>query len=1012
MPKTKVINVTPPLLGLLEGTAYSAFPEGGIVQGNNVRAYDAISGRARIGSRPGSTKFISEAINGTNSIQAMTKVVRAIGPTVTDGPGADETLNPTGGPGDDIGDGWFAVTNIAENTNAAIVVLDASTASLNASDQILYTHAGSINGETAGIASKYPTKNRATAVISALPQSSTSGFDDDLPNNGITRTGVYIRADKFHSEFIAAYLIHTTTGGATNFVTPVIVKFSSGLATNLWTGSEVELSGSGTPEDCTIRLEEPTTDSLELTISWPGAGPAAANIDISKTLTSAGGGGELNSPSNVHAGVGHFLGRIGRTRLFETLSVQRQTVQDSFTTIHQVDGSDTNPLPSPDRYYFPDGFTSVHYNVPTAPVLTVGPQDISSEPDGAYIDTSNNITSTRVLSAGNSYFIPTSQSGRPGLRVKIGDIAPNGQDRLGYFFRVSADRQSYILLDISVGRPSSTPGSRTGSISSFTLTKVIDGTPTTIANNTTLGWTNADWGLRTDDFVFVRETGSLTAPNIKVTVSGVTLIDYDIDPADILDTELLTSGVPNATVGFGGAGTNNQDVQQVQWVDAGLNTDGGEEADSASSVETSLIVVSGGTVKRIANGVITAPTGGSEVLSAQDNRVYLQPGFNRVFMADGDTLQDYDLSTNAVTTWAAATAAAPGARLLALYRGRLVLAGFVADAHNWVMSRGGDPDDFNESPATISSLDPVSGNNSVAGLVGDIITALIPISDDAMIFGGDSTIWQLTGDPAEGGAIDLVSDQTGIAFGRAWAKDPDNNVYFLGVDGIYMLQLGPNPQHVAHPTSLTRTRLDSRFKRVNLSENRVYLEWDFLRHGLMVQITNGDGVSNNEGFFWDKRTDSWWREVFPSSQGPASMYGFDGESEDDKEFLLGGRDSFIRKLDDSATTDDGDSFISSCRFPPMHVPGSQTDVILDEVIPVLGSSSSAVTLNVFTGRTPEEASTKAAPSVARTLMAGRSNSMRQRLRASAICLELSSSDQWAFESLGVSVTAGGRGRKV
>src|SRR6202020_709199 len=102
------------------------------------------------------------------------------------------------------------------------------------------------------------------------------------------------------------------------------------------------------------------------------------------------------------------------------------------------------------------------------------------------------------------------------------------------------------------------------------------------------------------------------------------------------------------------------------------------------------------------------------------------------------------------------------------------------------------------NPVPYVATAAVAGNNSTVGVVGDVVTALIPYSDDLLIFGGDHTIYIMTGDPAAGGQIDLVSDAIGMAFGIPWCKDPYGTVYFFSNrTGIYTLVPGQAPVRIS-----------------------------------------------------------------------------------------------------------------------------------------------------------------------------------------------------------------------
>jgi hypothetical protein len=436
-----------------------------------------------------------------------------------------------------------------------------------------------------------------------------------------------------------------------------------------------------------------------------------------------------------------------------------------------------------------------------------------------------------------------------------------------------------------------------------------------------------------------------------------------------------------------------------------------EEGRTATTRETSLVVVSGGTVKKIAGTAISTPTDGGSALTEEYGRIAVQNAYNKVFMVDGTDSKVFDLATNAVSDWTADYGTLQtGSRLICLYRGRIVISGVVSDPNNWFMSRVGDPFDWDYSPADTAATDPVAGNNSQAGYVGDIVTALIPLNDDVMLFGGDSTIWQMTGDPAAGGAIDLVSDQTGIAFGRSWAKDPSNTLYFMGIDGIYRMVVGEQP------LSLTQGRLDVDFQDIDLASNRVQLAWDFVRKQLWVVVAPVTNLSTDTTtvYVWDQRTDSWWQDSYPASMGPAVVYGYDAEQADDKSFLVGCRDGYLRRVDDSAADDDGTEVTNRVRFDTILSDNPADQIKLTEINAAMGEGSGDVDLKVYAGQTAEQLADADTPRFKRVVKSGRNGAIHQRVQAPAIAVELGQTagqSRWALERLGVNVRATGRARR-
>jgi len=198
----------------------------------------------------------------------------------------------------------------------------------------------------------------------------------------------------------------------------------------------------------------------------------------------------------------------------------------------------------------------------------------------------------------------------------------------------------------------------------------------------------------------------------------------------------------------------------------GIRTERGVTTDPLSTREASLIIVAGGTIKKLLGSTLSTPTDGSAALTTEPYRINAAQNFQNIFYVDGTDSKYYDLVADKVKDWA--TDITNGSlptlcRLIARYRGRMVLSGKVSDPSNWFMSKAGNPFNYNYAPSTTSAIQAVAGNASEVGLVGDVVTALMPFSDDAMLIGGDQSIWQMSGDPAAGGSIDMISDQVGVA---------------------------------------------------------------------------------------------------------------------------------------------------------------------------------------------------------------------------------------------------------
>ena len=347
-----------------------------------------------------------------------------------------------------------------------------------------------------------------------------------------------------------------------------------------------------------------------------------------------------------------------------------------------------------------------------------------------------------------------------------------------------------------------------------------------------------------------------------------------------------------------------------------------------------------------------------------------------------------------------------GCKINCLYRGRLVMAGLTSDPQNWFMSAAGNPLDWDYG-ATVSATMAVAGNNSDAGYCPDIITCLAPYSDDLMFIGGDHSLWLMRGDPADRGRIDNVSYQTGISGPDAFTFDPNGVFYFFGSGTLWRMTAGGVPE------PLSRSRMDQTFSAISLATNTIHLAWDNIRHGLFIFVVPSaeDGASAH--YYWDERTDSFWRIILPDAQGPTTTYAFDGDNPNDTALLLGGWGGYIRQIDPTAKNDDGTAISSYVLYPPITAGGPLKNVRIGQITTVLDTNSDDATLTAYAEDTVQKAIESSTIRFARTVSADRTKIL-QRVAGNAIMFKLSNETDektWAVESVTAAVEVTGFTRK-
>ena len=436
-------------------------------------------------------------------------------------------------------------------------------------------------------------------------------------------------------------------------------------------------------------------------------------------------------------------------------------------------------------------------------------------------------------------------------------------------------------------------------------------------------------------------------------------------------------------------------------------------ATNPSARDNRIVVVQGGSVYR-SNTTLDSlflVNNGSDAVRAVDPISGIE-AFQQLFFVDGlyANYNYLDYASNTVKDWPSDVSAGSlprgtddtslGCRFGVLYRGRVVLSGLSEEPQNWFMSRAGDPFDWDYAPSTSSATQPVAGNNSDAGELGDVITALAPYNDDVMMMGGPNSLWIMRGDPAAGGQIDNISRQVGVVGPRAWTWDTSGNLYFLAFNGLYRLAGGGTvPEH------LSRGKLDKTFSNIDFSQNEILLVYDAGWIGVHIFISpRTEPASASTHYFWDERQNAFWPDQYPTAVGPATVTQILGDTPSARAVVMGGYDGFLRQFDIAAKDDDGTAINSRVRFPVMQPGDILASGRIDDINIVLDKTSDDVNFDVYTGPTPEDADDAvnglSGPRLRRIISGGRNISIRKRIAQNALVPVIhhnTAGESWAFE---------------
>lgn len=443
----------------------------------------------------------------------------------------------------------------------------------------------------------------------------------------------------------------------------------------------------------------------------------------------------------------------------------------------------------------------------------------------------------------------------------------------------------------------------------------------------------------------------------------------------------------------------------------GYSAPGGGVQTSQSGRVVTLCAFSGGTMKVADAGATTwtSVTGGTGCVNSS-GIVSSAANGQKLWIVDGTNSKVYDPATNAVSAWTATAGTFPvdsagnKPRHICTWRGRTVLSGLLKDPANWFLSRVGDPRDFDYSPVSPSADQAVAGNNSTLGLVGDVITGLIPFNDDILIFGGDHSLWALRGDPMHGGQLDLISDAIGMAWGEAWCRDPHGTLYFISNRlGIYAMEPGSAPVRISQA-------IESLLADVNTGTNTVRCLYDDRAQGFHVFITRTASAAATTHYYYERRSGSWWQDSFGNNNhNPLCCTTFDGNTATDRVGLVGSWDGYVRYFKTDATNDDGTTISSSVVIGPL-VSKDMDELLCKDVQAVLATGSGSVTYAIHVGATAEEALSSTAV-VTGTWAAGRNVTTFVRRSGHAIYVKLSATSPWAMEQIRARLAARGKVRR-
>jgi hypothetical protein len=261
----------------------------------------------------------------------------------------------------------------------------------------------------------------------------------------------------------------------------------------------------------------------------------------------------------------------------------------------------------------------------------------------------------------------------------------------------------------------------------------------------------------------------------------------------------------------------------------------------------------------------------------------------------------------------------------------------------------------------------------------------------------------MSGDPADGGRIDNVSETVGMAWGRPWCTTPEKTVYFFGSRGsVYRFIPGQSI-----PERVTSQTIDELLATVNPKNVIVRMAHDDRQQSIHLWLTTIGGTTPDTHFVYDIRNDAWLVDKYGSAScDPHSVMVMEADDPDDRCILLGCRDGYLRYINLNAVNDDTSAIDSYVVYPPIYFKNNPR-CILTELDATCSQNTDSVRLEAYSAGTSEELAT-ADPAYSRTMLEGSNYLERRRAVGERIWIKLSNDnldEHWCMEAINVAVHA-------
>lgn len=359
-------------------------------------------------------------------------------------------------------------------------------------------------------------------------------------------------------------------------------------------------------------------------------------------------------------------------------------------------------------------------------------------------------------------------------------------------------------------------------------------------------------------------------------------------------------------------------------------------------------------------------------------------------------------------TWVATTGAVPRGRIIVLWNDRMVMAGDSESPNVWFMSRQGNAYDWDYGADPFDPQRAIAGNNSKAGIPGEIIRALAPHTDSYLVMGCENSLYVMRGDPGGGGVLANLSSRIGIVSARAWCHGPNGATIFLTKDGIYGLAPGGGQ----FPESLSRAVLPDEMRDINIEENTILLAFDMRDRGVHILSTPGSGKGQHWWFDWETKT--YWPVEFEDNTVQArSILEYETTAPETSGVWFGDAKGVIRRFRRERIHDEDKYIANYIWVGPIRPGGDEyAEGIIAEIVGALATLSGPVSWELWSGNTAEEAFRSGQNIASGTFSeTGVNFTEHPRARGAAVWIKLTAPtpiSPWAMEKLTIAIEPSGR----